>query len=153
MDKRKVGLVVVLLLIGLGYVVMFNARKLPPIEAMYVELPGTQPVFSFNDQLTFSEVKVVRPGVEPPEDQVYIAPQDQVIWHLIPREPREGEEPRELRPTKLIKYGQGMRGLRRAEGIPRRGVPLEPGVTYLFTATLADGTGVVELTFTPKAQS
>lgn len=152
MNQRTVGVVIVLVLIGVGYLVLFNARKVPPIEAMYVELPGASPVFSFNDQLTFTEIKVVRPGVEPPEDELYIAPQDQTVWHLIPREPQEGEDPVELRPTKAVKYGQGMRGLRRAEGIPRRGVPLEPGVTYLFTATLADGQGVVELEFTPKAE-
>jgi len=152
MNKRSVGLIIVLVLIGIGYAVLFNARKVPPIEAMYLELPGSRPVFSFNDELAFSEVKVVRPGVEPAEDELYIAPEDQIVWHLIPREPREGEEAREPRPTKLLKYGQGLRGLRRAEGIPRRGVPLEPGVTYVFTATLADGQGVVELEFTPKAQ-
>ncbi len=153
MNKRTAGFLVVLVLIGLGYLVLFNARKVPPVEAMYVELPGSSPVFSFNDQLTFTEVKVIRPAVEPAEGEVYLKTEDQIVWHLIPRKPREGEEPRELRPTKALRYGQGLRGLQRAEGIPRRGVPLEPGVTYVFTATLADGQGVIELEFTPKAQS
>ena len=152
MNQRIVGLVVVLVLIGIGYVVLLNARKVPPIEAMYVELPGSQPLFSFNDELTFTEVKVVRPAVEPAEGELYMIPEDEVVWHMIPREPREGQNPPELRATKALRYGQGIRGLRRAEGIPRRGIPLEPGVTYLFTATLADGEGFVELEFTTQAE-
>ncbi|MEM1108521.1 MAG: hypothetical protein AAGH99_07505 [Planctomycetota bacterium] len=152
MNKRTVSLTVVLMLIGVGYLVLFNSRQIPPIEAMYVELPGARPIFSFNDELTFEEIKVVRPGVEPPEGEVYVAPEDEVVWHLIRREPREGREPPGLRPTDNITYGRGMRGLRRAQGIPRRGVPLEPGVTYMFTATLAEGEGTVEFEFTPKAE-
>lgn len=150
MNKRQIGLGIVLLLIGIAYLVMFTARQEAPLEVMFVEMPGADPMFSFNDEVVFEEIKVIRPGVEPTEGELYIAPEDQVVWHLVPREPTEGEDQAEPTATKLVKYGRGVRGMRRAEGIPRRGVPLEPGVEYRFTATLAEDEGEVDLTFTPK---
>ena len=154
MDTRKVGLAIVLVLIGIGYVVMLNGRRLPPLEVMYIEQAGmNQPIFSFNDEVVFEEIKVVRPATEPQEGETYTSPEDQVVWHLIPREPREGEDEIQLPATDLLRYGQGMRGMRRAEGIPRRGIPLEPGVDYIFSAKLAGGGGEVELLFTTGGRS
>ncbi|MEM9420142.1 MAG: hypothetical protein AAGA25_13970 [Planctomycetota bacterium] len=154
MDSRKIGLIIVLVLIGIGYVVMFSSRKLPPIEVMYVEMPGMErPMFSFNDEVTFEEIKVVRPAVEPQEGELYMITEDQTVWHLIPRAPREGEDEIERPALDLLRYGQGMRGMRRAEGIPRRGIPLEPGVGYIFSAKLAGGEGEIELAFTTGGKS
>ncbi|MBB6430777.1 hypothetical protein [Algisphaera agarilytica] len=154
MDNRKVGLIIVLVLIGIGYAVMFNSRKLPPVEVMFIQPKATdRALFSFNDEVAFEEIKVVRPAVEPKEGELYMVTEDQIVWHLIPREPKEGEEEIERPATDLLRYGQGMRGMRRAEGIPRRGIPLEPGVGYIFSATLADGEGEVELTFTTAGKS
>lgn len=152
MSKRQVGLGIVLLLIGVGYLLMFNSRREAPVEVQFYEAPDGEPMFSFNDEVTFREIKVVRPGVEPAEDEVYITPEDQIVWHMVPREPKEGQDAVEPPTGKVVKYGRGLRGMRRAKGIPKGGVPLEPGVEYRFTATLAEGEGEVDLTFSPKVK-
>jgi hypothetical protein len=80
---------------------------------------------------------------------VYVEPTEQVMWHLIPRDPpKEGEEVREPRPVRSVRYGGWVRGLRRAPDIPRRGETLEPGVEYVFTAN--SDLGPLELTFVAK---
>ncbi|MEO1236140.1 MAG: hypothetical protein AAFX76_05060 [Planctomycetota bacterium] len=145
MNKRTIGLVVVFVLIGIGYLFVFGNRGLPPVEAMALELPGQPLSFSFNDEVTVREVRVVQPASEPREGEVFVSSEDRVMWQLIPRDLREGEEAVPVPTTKLIRYGRGLRGMRRPPGVPRRGEPLEPGVDYVFKATLDEG--LVELTF------
>ncbi|MEM9882243.1 MAG: hypothetical protein AAF800_04930 [Planctomycetota bacterium] len=156
MDKRKFGLFAVLVMLAGAYVWVIGTRREAPLQVQFVELPGSSPTFSFNDDVVIRELVVVRKGQEPAEGEVYSAPEDEVVWHLVPRPPRnrgqaqEGEPPRELREqpaTRAVAYGRRVRGLRRAPGTPRRGVPLEAGATYHFTATLDDGQ--VELEFSP----
>ncbi|MEM6459730.1 MAG: hypothetical protein AAF710_10110 [Planctomycetota bacterium] len=150
MDKRKAGLLVALLALAGAYVWMMGMQREAPLEVQYLELPGSSPTFSFNDDVVIRELMVVRKGEEPAAGEVYVTPEDEVVWHLVPRPPREdGEraERREARPIRAVAYGRWVRGLRRAPGTPRRGAPLEAGATYRFTATLDEGQ--IELEFSP----
>jgi hypothetical protein len=159
MERKHVGLIVVVLLLAVGYLWMFNARRVPPVEGRFMQLPGSAPTFAFNDKLVFREIKVVQATPDPGHEAAYQgAGEDRVVWHLVEREPPEGQTDEEAdawmqrREVRAVSYGRGVRGLRRAAGVPRRGVPLEPGAEYVFYGTLAEGygDGVVEVRFTPK---
>lgn len=150
MNKRNVGLVVILVLLGGVFAFLQWRGRESPLMVRANQI-GTGPVvFTFNDEVLFEEVMVIKPATEAPEgDGVYVAPEDEVLWHLIPSEPKEGEEPREPRPQVSIRYGSGVRGLRRAEGIPRDAAPLQPGTRYLFQARIV-GEPPIELEFSPR---
>ncbi|MEM8736931.1 MAG: hypothetical protein AAGG38_00425 [Planctomycetota bacterium] len=145
MNRKTIGLIVVVLLLGAGYWKLYQARQLPPLEVVALHLPGQPLQFAFNGDTVVREVKVLRPAPEPQEGAVFLAAEDQTLWHMIPREPPEGEALPELTPTNLVRYGRRVRGLRPAPDTPRRGLPLQPDVAYRFIATTDDG--VIELDF------
>lgn len=146
MSKNQwIGLGVAVLLIAGAYVWVYGSNRLPPIEVMAVDLPGTPLLFSFNDDVSVEEVMVFRPadGADPDDELAYI--EGEMMWHLVPRRPAEDEderaeeEPDEPTRVKNLQYGRTTYGTQRAPGIPRRGHPLEVGVEYVFVATLAEG--------------
>jgi len=150
MNKRTVWTGIALLLIGVAYLYVYGSRRLPPIIVDPQQISGSAVIFSFNDDVLLEEVKVVRPAVEPKAGEAYVSSDPEIMWHLIPRTPVEGEEnPPQQVETHALRYGSGVRGLRRAPDIPRRGKPLEPGATYRFTATLVTGQ-VIEAEFIAK---
>ena len=158
MQSKHVGLIIVLLLIGAGYLWMFNARRVPALQGMFVELPGAAATFSFNDSVVFTEIKVVKAAKPAAEGEVYTGePEDELVWHLVEREPEPDKEPEAIdkREVRALAYGRRVRGLRPAENSPRRGEPLVRGAEYIFYGTLADdyGGGVLELPFTPGGKS
>lgn len=150
MNKRNITMVVVLVLLAGLFVFMQMRGRESPLEVRANQIGKGPVTFTFNDEVLFEEVMVIKPATEAPEDGVYVAPEDEVLWHLIPREPKEGEEPREPRPRVSINYGRGVPGLRRAEGMPRDAAPLQPGTRYLFQARIV-GEPPIELEFSPRS--
>ena len=145
MNTRTVVLIEVLVVLAIGAAWLFTARQDVPLEARARSIAGGPLVFSLNGGALVSEVKVVRPA--PPDaaadgapvDGVYVEPTEQVMWHLVPAEPREGREPPEPKTVRAIQYGRRLRGLRPAPDTPRDGRPLEPGERYVMTAATSEG--------------
>lgn len=132
---------------GAGFLWMTASRRESPIEVAVSSIHGGSIVFAFNDQVELEEVQVIRRAVEPAEDAgVYVAPSDEIVWHLVSPPPAEGKPAPETIPMRALRYGQGIHGLRRAAGTPSKPAPLQPGVEYLFKATVAEGE--IELPFT-----
>ncbi len=149
-SRKTIGLVVVLLLIGAGYLWMFQSRKVPPLQVTYMQMTGTGPVFSFNDNVVVDEVRVLAPAVEPGEDEVYTTPEDRVMWHLRLREDYDpATAQRERRDYRALTYGQNIHELRPVKPTPRKGEPLVAGETYRFAAQTRDD-GAVEIEFVAR---
>ncbi|MEM7625316.1 MAG: hypothetical protein AAF333_06785 [Planctomycetota bacterium] len=152
--NQWIGLGVALGLIGLAYLWVYGRDRLPPVEVMAVTVPGSNTFFSFNDDVLVEEVMVFRPaeGANLTDDLAYI--EGEVMWHLVPRPPVEGEADGDNaqinpdpQPLDVIRYGRGLVWLRPAEGFRRRGKPLEPGVQYVFVAKLTEGRAQTVFTF------
>jgi hypothetical protein len=154
MQSRNVVLVAILLLLGAGYLWMFFARQVPPIEVQYLEPKGSGPVFSFNDRLAFREVQVFRLAGEPRPGEVYTGSEDTLVWHLVPNEPRGDREPIPLadRAVRAVVYGRNIRGMRGPRDGLRQALPLTVGQPHRFVATPAEGYGEgepIQLDFVP----
>lgn len=88
--------------------------------------------FVFNGRIGMEEIVVTAD----PDGE---ADGPRIVWHLVPRVDEDGNEV-EPSPTMAVTYGRrwGL-GLRAAPDTPRRGAPLEPGVTYEFFAQTTAG--------------
>ena len=145
MNTRTAVLIGVLVVLAIGAAWLFTARQDVPLEARAKQIAGGPLIFSLNGDTLVEEVKVVKPA--PPDaaeggapvDGVYVEPTEEVMWHLVPAQPREGREVREPEPVQAIQYGRRLRGLRPAPDTPRDGKPLEPGERYVMTALTSEG--------------
>ncbi|MEL7087350.1 MAG: hypothetical protein AAGL98_02730 [Planctomycetota bacterium] len=154
MSRGKwIGLAVAAVVLAAGYWWVYGGNRVPPIEVMAVDLPGSPLIFSFNDQVAVEQVMVFRPaeGADPDDDLAYI--EGDMMWHLIRREAADdpgaadqANEPPPIEPTSVVRYGRGLWWLAPPAGRPRRGQPLEAGVSYVFVAELAEGRAQVEFT-------
>ena len=145
MNTRTAVLIGVLIVLGIGAAWLFTARQDVPLEARARSIGGGPLVFSLNGDALVREVKVVKPPppdaaeAGAPVDGVYVEPTEEVMWHMVPAEPREGREPPEPQPVQAIQYGRRLRGLRPAPDTPRDARPLEPGERYVMTAATSEG--------------
>ncbi len=150
MNTRTMVMIGVLVLLGLGAVWLLSARQDDPLEARARQIAGGPLVFSMNGEALVEEVKVVRPAPpdaaagQAPVEGVYVEPTEQLMWHLVPRELREGQERKEPKPVQAITYGRRVPGLRPAPNTPRDALPLEPGERYLMTAATSEGDVTLE---------
>lgn len=146
-SRKAIFVTVVFVCLGLGYLWLYQSRKVPPLEVTFMQMRGSSPVFSFNDSVVVNEVKVTEADAE--DGDVESDEHDQaaaVLWHLKLRPEVDPQSTEDRRTTRAVSYGRGIRNLRPVEGTPRRGGPLRIGGRYRFEAMTRDD-GPVRLTF------
>lgn len=143
MTTRAIVLLSLFAILGIVYVWFFLIPDRADLQMAVVQRPPRPVTFVFNRAVMMEEVKVtlMEPGPPGAEDQTY----ERVVWHLVVN-PDEADR-REERDS--VTYGRGMRGMKRAEGMPRRPEALRPGVTYTFHARTTDG-DTIRKDFSPR---
>ena len=149
MSRKAVLITVAFLLLGAGYLWLYQSRRVPPLSVSFMQMRGASPVFSFNDSVVLEEVKVVETAAEgaSAESGEGAGGDDaRVLWHLQLRPDDEARSDDDRHRTRAVSYGRGVRGLRPVEGTERRGQPLRIGGRYRFEAVTRDD-GAVSLDF------